>query len=122
MPRAAITRDMPQSSRYRAILLAALSAAAPLAFFVDMPLARFMKLEGVPGDVKNIVRLAEVFAHGSGVLLILLACAALDPRSWRVLPRLAMGAYGAGWLADLLKLVLSRRRPNVMDVTHPVSD
>jgi undecaprenyl-diphosphatase len=110
--------------RARLVLLAVLVVAAPLAFLVDMPLANAAKVAGerVPGDIRNIVRLSEVFAHGSGVLLILLAAMAIDPRHWRVVPRLAIGAYGAGWTADLLKLVLARRRPNVTDTTGAVAD
>lgn len=104
------------------ILLAMLAVLAPLALLVDMPLTRFAKDHDTAGDVGHVVRLSEVFAHGSGVILILLAAAALDHRSWRVLPRLAIGAYGAGWLADLLKLVLVRRRPATVDVNSDVRE
>jgi membrane-associated phospholipid phosphatase len=100
------------------VLLALLAALTPLGFFADMSLARWAFAKGLPGDLKHVVQLAEVFAHGSGVFLILLAAAALDRRSWRVLPRLAIGAYGAGLLADVLKIVLPRRRPNVSDVMN----
>jgi membrane-associated phospholipid phosphatase len=100
------------------VLLALLAALTPLGFFADMSLARWAFAKGLPGDLKHVVQLAEVFAHGSGVFLILLAAAALDRRSWRVLPRLAIGAYGAGLLADVLKIVLARRRPNVSDVMN----
>ena len=108
----------PPDRRVRrlSLLLALLAALAPLALLVDMPLTRFAKDRGTAGDLGHVVRLSEAFAHGSGVILILIAAAALDPRSWRVLPRLALGAYGAGWLADLLKLVLVRRRPATVDV------
>ena len=100
------------------VLLALLAALTPLGFFVDMSLARWAFVKGLPGDLKHIVQFAETFAHGSGVFLILLAAMALDPRSWRVLPRLALGAYGAGLLADILKIVLARRRPNASDVMN----
>jgi membrane-associated phospholipid phosphatase len=99
-------------------LLALLVATAPVAFLVDMPLAQWARDSGLSGDLKNIVRLAEVFAHGSGVLLILLAAISLDPRTWRVLPRLAIGAYGSGVLADLLKVVLARRRPEKTEMLN----
>lgn len=112
----------PTSTRTRlpglALLLAMLAAITPLAFLVDIPLARWALTTVLPGDLQNLIKLSEVFAHGSGVLLILLAAAALDPRSWRVLPRLALGAYGAGLLADLLKFVLARRRPEAADVMN----
>jgi membrane-associated phospholipid phosphatase len=100
------------------VLLALLAALTPVGFFVDMSMARWAFAKGLPGDLKHIVQFAEAFAHGSGVFLILLAAASLDRRSWRVLPRLAIGAYGAGLLADVLKVVLGRRRPNVSDVMN----
>lgn len=100
------------------LLLAVLAALTPLGFYVDMSIAKWVFGQGVAGDLKNIVRLSEVFAHGSGVFLILLAAAALDPRTWRVLPRLAIGAYGAGTLANVLKIVLARRRPEKADVMN----
>jgi membrane-associated phospholipid phosphatase len=99
-------------------LLVLLAALTPAGFFVDMSLARWAFSKGVPGDLKHVVQLSEAFAHGSGVILILLAAASLDPRSWRVLPRLALGSFGAGLLADALKLVFARRRPNVSDVMN----
>jgi membrane-associated phospholipid phosphatase len=96
-----------------AALLALLAALTPAGFFfADMPLARWAFAKGLPGDLKHVVQFAETFAHGSGVFLIILAAIALDQRSWRVLPRLAIGAYGAGLLADILKIVLARRRPH----------
>jgi membrane-associated phospholipid phosphatase len=99
-------------------LLVLLAALTPVGFFVDMSLARWVFAKGLPGDLKRLVQFAETFAHGSGVLLILLAALALDPRGWRVLPRLALGAYGAGLLANVLKIVFARRRPNVSDVMN----
>jgi membrane-associated phospholipid phosphatase len=114
--------DQPSRLRVLSILLAVLAAAAPLAFFLDLPLARWIQADGLTGDVKHVVRLSEVFAHGSGVFLILLAVISLDARRWWVLPRLAIGAYGAGLLADLLKLVMSRRRPEKFDVNLTVWD
>jgi len=100
------------------VLLALLAALTPAGFFVDMSLARWAFAKGLPGDLKHVVQFAETFAHGSGVFLILLAATALDHRSWRVLPRLVLGAYGAGLVADVLKIVLARRRPNVSDVMN----
>ena len=55
--------------------------------------------------------LSEVFAHGFGVLACIAVAVALDPRGWRVGPRLLIGAFGAGLLADLCKLQVARVRP-----------
>ena len=101
---------------------ATLSAAALL---VDLPLARWFEaaLENrtIPGDIARIVRLAEAFGYGGSVLLIVVAAAVLDPRGWRVVPRLAISAYGAGITADLLKLFIARSRPEHADLDGPLA-
>jgi membrane-associated phospholipid phosphatase len=98
------------------ILAAALAVSALLALLVDVPLARLFAAGRFPGELRHLVRLSEVYAHGSGVVLLLLAAAALDPRGWRIVPRLALAAFGAGLLADAMKLVLARYRPSAFDL------
>ncbi len=100
-----------------AVLFATCSAAA---LFVDMPVARYVHHIGVPGDLRKLFTVSEVFAHGIGVALILLAVAVLDPASRRRLLRVALGTYGAGLIAQLAKLLLPRVRPNVCDLTGGV--
>jgi membrane-associated phospholipid phosphatase len=96
-----------------AALLAALAAAA---LAVDMPLARLMDQATIPYDFRHLVRLGEGFAWGGTVALIILAAALLDSRGWRVIPRLAVVAYGSGLLADGIKLLVARQRPLVLDL------
>ncbi|MDX1948436.1 MAG: phosphatase PAP2 family protein [Pirellulaceae bacterium] len=95
-----------------AAMLAMLAAAALL---VDLPLARWIDAanasRGIPGDLARFIRLGEAFGYGGSVLLIVLAAAVLDPRGWRVAPRLALAAFGAGLLADSIKLLIARWRP-----------
>src|SRR4029453_3960066 len=95
-----------------ALLLTLLAAAA---LMVDLSVAGFVKLGKVPGDLKGLVRLSEAFAYGGTVGLIILLAAVLDPRGWRVVPRLATSAFGAGLLADGLKLLVARQRPSLAD-------
>lgn len=111
-------------SRAATLLLTALllSLAACAALLADMSVARWISSGYLPGDLQRLIALSEAFAHGSGVALILLAAAAIDPRTWRVLPRLILGAFGAGLLADVLKLVLARTRPRYFDLDQSVWD
>jgi membrane-associated phospholipid phosphatase len=102
-----------------ALVLAILAAAA---LMLDMYVAQFVKLGNVPGDLKSLVRLAEAFAYGGTVGLIILLAAVLDPRGWRVVPRLATSAFGAGLLADGLKLLVARQRPSLADSGGHVLD
>jgi membrane-associated phospholipid phosphatase len=98
---------------------------AVLALSVDLPLRdavdRYNGLR-IPGDLRRALALAEVFAHGLGVLMCVAIAVALDPRSWRVAPRLGISAYGAGLLVDLFKLNIARLRPKFADGVFDVRD
>jgi undecaprenyl-diphosphatase len=96
-----------------AALLAGLAAAA---LVVDLPIARFVKDYGFPGDLQRLIRRAEVFGWGGSVALIIATAATLDPRGWWIVPRLAVPAFGAGVLADCLKLFVARLRPSAANL------
>lgn len=100
-----------------ALWLALLSA---LALFVDAPVARFLKEHGVGGDLKRLIRLAEVFGWGGSVALIVLCAAVLDPRGWRLVPFLVASSWGAGLIADGIKLLVARQRPSTAALELPV--
>jgi membrane-associated phospholipid phosphatase len=91
------------------VLLAALSAAA---LSIDFSVAHLVSQHSLPGELRRLVRLSEVFAWGGSVALIIIAAAVLDARRWRVLLPLAVPAFGAGLLADGVKLFIARLRPS----------
>lgn len=68
-----------------------------------------------PGDVRRIVRLAEAYAHGSGILLVGTAIMVADRR--RLSPVLAgwVFSFGAGALANVVKFAIARKRPLALD-------
>lgn len=92
-----------------------LAACAALA--IDVPVAQYAEADWLVGDVRKILDVSEVFAHGLGVLMILITVAVLDPKSRRRLPRVAACAYGAGLVAQVLKHFVPRVRPNALDTT-----
>ena len=94
-----------------AVVCAVLSG---LALLIDLPVRDAVRGAGgldIPGDLRRAVTLSEVFAHGFGVLACIAVAVTLDRRGWRVGPRLLIGAFGAGLLADLGKLQVARVRP-----------
>ena len=95
----------------RLLLPAVLALLALVALWLDIPIAHYFLAKPWGGDLAKLVSLCEAFGYGGTVVFILLAAAVLDPRGWRVLPRLAIAAYGAGLLADLIKLPIGRHRP-----------
>jgi membrane-associated phospholipid phosphatase len=93
-----------------AIVFALLATAV---FSADLSIAAFLRSHPLPGDLARLVRLSEAFAWGGTVALIILAAARLDTRGWRVIPPLAIGAFGAGLIADGCKLLVARLRPGM---------
>ncbi|HEV7281506.1 MAG TPA: phosphatase PAP2 family protein [Pirellulaceae bacterium] len=110
------TRGLPR----RLLLLAiACFALGTMAFLADLAVVGWFPKGDAkspfPGDVRRIVRLAEAYAHGSGILLVGTAILVADRR--RVSPVLAGWAFsfGAGALANVVKLVIARKRPLALE-------
>ena len=109
---------MPERTSNRIYLLAGLLfASSAAALMIDMPVARLAANQGMPGDLRKLFSVSEVFAHGMGVALILIAVLVLDPSARRRLPRVIGCAYGAGLAAQLAKNLFPRVRPNVCDLS-----
>jgi membrane-associated phospholipid phosphatase len=81
------------------------------ALSIDMTLARWIDGGLVPDALKKLFDLAEVFAHGYGALAILIVVWVLAPQRRIGLPRIASSWLFAGVMANLVKMMLSRRRP-----------
>lgn len=104
------------------ITAAVLTALAAGAVSLDLPLANTIHDHGLPEPLRRPVRLAEVFGWGGSVALLILTAAVLDRRGWRIVPRLALGALGAGLLADGVKFLVARLRPAAADLSGSVQD
>ena len=96
-----------------AILLACLGA---LAYRYDILVSRTLESFPVRGEFRKLLSLSEVFSHGFGVLFILVAAFLLAPESRRKLLRVSTCAFGAGILADLVKVVVLRTRPKYIEL------
>jgi membrane-associated phospholipid phosphatase len=107
----------PKSLYMAAVMLAVL---AVVAFSIDIPVARFSVENRASGDIRKLLNISEVFAHGFGVALILVTVAVLDPARRRPLLRVSACAFGAGIVAQLAKHGLPRMRPNVFDFSGDV--
>jgi membrane-associated phospholipid phosphatase len=111
------------SARKRLMALGiGLLVLAGLALLVDLPIAQFVAAHELPGEFRRLVRLSEAFAWGGTVALIIAAACILDPRGWRIAPRLALSAFGAGLLANVVKLLIGRLRPAAANLEAPVLD
>jgi membrane-associated phospholipid phosphatase len=89
-----------------------LAAFLPFAPFVDYTVAMWFSEDPLPGDLLKALHLCEIFAHGVGIMLILIGLACLVPSSRWYLPRIAAIAYGSGAIVTLIKMFVTRPRPN----------
>ncbi|QDU30031.1 PAP2 superfamily protein [Anatilimnocola aggregata] len=85
-----------------------------VAFFVDVPLANWIRHDQKPikGDLLRLIMLGEVFGYGLSVVMIIITAGVLDVRGWRVAPRLLLGGLGSGIFSDCCKIFVARWRPN----------
>jgi membrane-associated phospholipid phosphatase len=132
----------PVSRRTRLLATAvALACLGGLALAVDLDVARWCKAGHIPREVMRFLNFSEVFAHGIGVAVILLAAAVLDPSlaGRRATPRvrgfpisvsfispdfvrMAVTAFAGGIMANVVKETLvDRVRPRAADLTAAAS-
>jgi membrane-associated phospholipid phosphatase len=117
-PRASIntTQLNNQNAHFRLTRLLWLAGISlllvPIATLIDVPIARWFAGDPLSKELTDALDLSLVYAHGTGVFLILVSIVLLAPeRRWQV-PRLATLALGAGAVATLAKLFILRPRPN----------
>ena len=78
----------------------------------DLAVSNWMRANHLPGDLERLINLGEVFGYGLSVLFIAVTAAAIDARGWRVMPRILLGAWGSGMIANAGKIIVARWRPN----------
>lgn len=117
---------------------AGLAAASSVALFLDLDVARWCKAGHTPGELKRFLNFAEVFAHGMGVAVILVAAAALDPSltagaspgrrasvgcAWPspVFWRMIAASFAGGIMVDVVKAIVDRVRPRAADLSAVAS-
>ncbi|MFK8113868.1 MAG: phosphatase PAP2 family protein [Rubripirellula sp.] len=88
----------------------------PMATLIDIPIAKWFGNGSLTREVGDTLELARIYAHGSGVFLILLGIGLLSPKDRWHIPRLATLALGSGAVATLTKMFVLRPRPNSLNL------
>lgn len=101
-------------------LLLALSGVALLPY--DLRLVRWTRHLEMNSELCQLLMFTESFAHGLGVLVILLTCAVLIHGQRRKVWLVAGMAFAAGGTADLLKLIVHRTRPSLAEGVVHITD
>jgi len=115
-----------EADRYRLSALLWLAGISlllvPMATLLDVPIARWFYNDPLPHEAGKILDLSLIYAHGSGIFLILLAILMMAPtKRWKV-PRLATLALGGGAVATLAKMFVLRPRPNSLKLDQATYD
>jgi len=83
--------------------------------FAVMPLDQMLgnpnNMEAMPGDLKRIVTLCEIFAHGFGIAVVGAAIWVLSTSHRKLVPRVIMCAVWPALGVHLVKLMFARFRP-----------
>jgi membrane-associated phospholipid phosphatase len=96
-------------------------AASAACLSIDVPIANTFEVnshklpKAVDGPLEKVLENCEVFGHGVGATLIVIAVVVLDPLKLRSLHWLFAGSLGSGLVANSIKLFVYRTRPRVFD-------
>src|SRR4051812_32427690 len=104
------TRSKNRRWRWWHVTLLALIVLLALAPF-DIAVAQFLYRNPLPRPVFKAIEIgANIVGSGIGALLLVVIAAMFDRRKWARLPILISASLGAGLLADIVKLCISRGR------------
>ncbi len=96
------------------LLILAVVAAAAASLAIDVPVAQAFRAWNQSPTVASWLgyfNTFEMFGHGFGVFVLVVALHQLDPgRRWAI-PRVVLCAMAAGGLANVVKMLIQRTRP-----------
>lgn len=109
--------DSPRQSNWTRWLAGGLvlAVAAGGVSLVDGGAREWLQTIGMRGDLERVLKLMEIFAHGTGLLITGLLIWTLAPDHRRYLPRLLAAYALAGLTVNLIKLLIPRLRPSAGD-------
>jgi membrane-associated phospholipid phosphatase len=98
------------NTKWVRIIIIGLVIAGIGSLWIDIFVAS-RQMDGIPGDIRGVVRLSEIFAHGFGLIVIVLVLWTVTPRFRRMMPRLVACVVLPGLVVQSIKLLIARKRP-----------
>jgi membrane-associated phospholipid phosphatase len=89
---------------------------------LDVPVAAWIKTHGLPRELDRLLDFTEIFAHGTGITVLLVALLAIDnglrkrPTWPGVFARMVAAVVTAGICTTTLKTLVERVRPRAADL------
>lgn len=93
------------------MVLACSSLVFVASLWIDNSVITKLDARGMPGDLRRIVDLTEIFAHGFGAALTLILICVLAPHLRHRLQALAGCFFMPGMAVQGIKLLVARKRP-----------
>jgi membrane-associated phospholipid phosphatase len=90
--------------------------SVPMVTLIDVPIARWFESEPLSTKFGDALDLMQLFSHGWGICMVLLAIALMAPQHRWYVPRLAVMAMGGGAIATIAKMFILRPRPNGLNL------
>lgn len=116
----ALDAPLPKLRRYFSVSLLLLLTGL-LVMPLDCAVDAYFKPPYIFGELEAFLERVETFGHGYGILLMLLTWVILCRPSIRRIVALTAPAYGAGLLANLIKVFVVRVRPNSLPASSTTS-
>lgn len=109
---------MSRENVTKSLVVLALALGTVAVVPLDVRVSKWFETEGLPGDVRTGIRLAEAYAHGLSVAAIAVSVG-IASRSWRPAVWLLACSFGSGLVANFIKLNVARLRPYANTLTNP---
>lgn len=103
------------------LFTACLVAITLLVYPFDTRVAGFNRFGEIPGDLRRVLQLSEIFAHGFGVALVAIGIWVLAKEQRPFIPRVVVCAVWPGLIVHGVKMVVARVRPGKIPSEFPDS-
>lgn len=116
-------QPLSKASPARKLFLVGIACAAMAwgAMALDLSIAQHVRTDSLPGDLRRVFNLCELFAHGLGIALVAWCLWLVTPQHRLRIPRVILCAVVPGALVNLIKLFVVRCRPIAFTETFPSS-
>jgi membrane-associated phospholipid phosphatase len=92
-----------------------------LALNIDLPVVRALRANPIGGEIRDLLALAESFAHLYAIAIVMALIWQIQPQLRRRLLRVACCVLIPGGIADVLKVSIGRFRPHTFQAGFPES-
>lgn len=83
---------------------------------IDVPLAKYCHDHALPRNLAALFEVITVVVGSTGIIFFLILAATIS-RKWACVPQTFAATWGAGLMADIVKIIVARSRPHTIDLS-----